>query len=303
MTGAGMEVISEAGTFTEVIEKVYGAGISVNDRKRVSGGDINDAFILQLSDGKKVFLKENRKENIVFFTAETEGLRALSETDTIRVPYTHACGTYGDRSFLLMEYIATGRMDENFWERFGHALADMHKASAEAFSGKGKYGFLSDNYIGAGHQKNSVKDSWTVFFRDCRLLPQYERARAYLSSADVRHIEYLMGHIDEYLVEPEHPSILHGDLWGGNFMVGPDGLPWLIDPAVYVGSAEADIAMTELFGGFSYSFYGAYRESGLLKPGYEDRRDIYNLYHMLNHLNLFGGSYLLSVRRIISRFG
>ena len=112
----------------------------------------------------------------------------------------------------------------------------------------------------------------------------------------------LMEHLDEYLVEPEQPSLLHGDLWGGNFLTGPDGQAWLIDPAPYVGCAEADIAMTELFGGFSGAFYSAYRESGLLMPGYEDRRDIYNLYHMLNHLNLFGGSYLLAVKKMIARF-
>ena len=108
--------------------------------------------------------------------------------------------------------------------------------------------------------------------------------------------------VDEYLIEPDHPSILHGDLWSGNFMVGPDGDARLIDPAAYFGCAEADIAMTELFGGFSGAFYGAYKESGLIKPGYEDRRDIYNLYHVLNHLNLFGGSYLYAVERIANRF-
>ena len=140
------------------------------------------------------------------------------------------------------------------------------------------------------------------FFRDCRLQPQFDRARAALSTGTIKRMENLLDYLDEYLVEPEQPSILHGDLWSGNFLVGPDGNAWLIDPAVYVGNAEADIAMTELFGGFSGAFYGAYRESGLLQPGYEERRDLYNLYHMLNHLNLFGGSYLYAVERIVERY-
>ncbi len=178
----------------------------------------------------------------------------------------------------------------------------MHKADVTALLPEKKYGFGQDNYIGAGFQKNTVKDSWVEFFRDCRILPQLDRARTVLGTSDIRRIEHMMEHLDEYLMEPEQPSLLHGDLWSGNFIVGPDGYAWLIDPAAYVGCAEADIAMTELFGGFTGAFYGAYRESGLIQPGYEERREIYNLYHMLNHLNLFGGSYLYAVKRIISKF-
>ncbi|MCR5746884.1 MAG: fructosamine kinase family protein [Lachnospiraceae bacterium] len=297
-----MKTVSGAATIDEAVGITYGKGVYVTEKRRVSGGDINDAFILQLSDGQKVFLKENSKRNSDFFSAETEGLEVLSGTKAIGVPEVHSYGSYGDRAFLLMECLEAGNRVPDFWERFGHALADMHKASAAQLLEDGKFGFYQDNYIGAGYQKNTVKNTWTEFFRDCRLIPQLERARSALSTEDIKQAEYLLEHLEEYLVEPEHPSILHGDLWGGNFMVGPDGAAWLIDPAVYVGAAEADIAMTELFGGFSYAFYGSYRESGLIQPGYEDRRDIYNLYHMLNHLNLFGGSYLYAVKRIISRY-
>ena len=111
-----------------------------------------------------------------------------------------------------------------------------------------------------------------------------------------------MANLDRYLVEPEKPSLVHGDLWSGNFITGSDGQAWLIDPAVYVGHAEADLAMTELFGGFHPRFYAAYREVNPLQPGYEQRRDLYNLYHLLNHLNLFGRGYLSSVLRILSRY-
>lgn len=302
MIGDGMEAISEVKTLDEVIKRVYGADIYVADRKRAFGGDINEAFFLKLSDGQLVFLKENEKRNKGFFSAEVEGLKAIAETNTIGVPTVHAYGIYGDKSFLLMENLKAGDKTKDFWECFGHELANMHRASSAFLLLEKRYGFHQDNYIGAGFQKNTGKDFWIEFFRDCRLLPQVDRARQALSTGDIRRIEKLMEHLDNYLIEPEHPSVLHGDLWSGNFLVGPDGKAWLIDPAVYVGCSEADIAMTELFGGFSGAFYSAYRESGLLLPGYEDRRDLYNLYHMLNHLNLFGGSYLYAVERIISRY-
>jgi fructosamine-3-kinase len=114
---------------------------------------------------------------------------------------------------------------------------------------------------------------------------------------------WLLDHLDRYLAEPEYPSLLHGDLWGGNFMTGPDGYAWLIDPAVYVGHREADLAMTELFGGFAPAFYSAYRQIANVDPEYDDRRDLYNLYHLLNHVNLFGYSYVGSVLRTLDRFG
>ncbi len=295
-------MISGCSSFDEVINKVYGEGMTVLGRRRVSGGDINEAYLVWLADGRKVFLKENAKANVDFFAAEVEGLAAILATGAIGAPKAETYGTYGDRSFLLMEYLEPGDVAKDKWERFGHALADMHRADTTALFPEKKYGFPRDNYIGAGEQKNAGKDSWVEFFRDCRLLPQLERARKALLPEDIRRIERLMEHLDEHLVEPEQPSLLHGDLWGGNFLTGPDGQAWLIDPATYVGCAEADIAMTELFGGFSGAFYSAYRESGLLMSGYEDRRDIYNLYHMLNHLNLFGGSYLLAVKKMIARF-
>ena len=127
-------------------------------------------------------------------------------------------------------------------------------------------------------------------------------AEQYFEASERRMINNLLERLDTLLIEPEYPSLLHGDLWSGNFMTGDDGKAWLIDPAVYVGHAEADIAMTELFGGFSEEFYSAYRETAPMQAGYEDRRDLYNLYQLLNHLNMFGGSYLSSVRRIVRRY-
>ena len=145
--------------------------------------------------------------------------------------------------------------------------------------------------------------SWISFFRDCRLVPQFRDAMHWFDDAARKQIAYLLDHLDVYLEEPEHPSLLHGDLWSGNFITGSDGNAWLIDPAAYVGHAEADLAMTELFGGFSQRFYDAYREVHPIHPGYGHRRELYNLYHLLNHLNLFGGSYLPSVNRVLRDFG
>lgn len=288
----------------EALSSLFGNGIRIQRIRSISGGDINDAFGLTLSDGNSIFMKSNAMGNLAYFTAEMQGLSAIAQTGTIQTPQILACGTDEERncSFLLLEQIHAGRRVGDYWETLGHQLAELHKSSTEDFVLDGKYGFLEDNYIGAGRQINTAKDSWISFFRDCRLEPQFRRASAYFSPEDIQKINHLLDHIGDILIEPELPSLLHGDLWSGNVMVGGDGKAWLIDPAVYVGHAEADLAMTELFGGFASGMYAAYQGISPLQPGYEDRRELYNLYHLLNHLNLFGGSYLLSVMRIVNRY-
>ena len=286
-------------TIEEAVREIFGNKAAIVRRRGISGGDINEAYLLELSDGSRVFLKENRGKDPGFFRAETDGLNALRKAGALRVPAPIACGKAGKTAFLMMEYLEPGMKKKTFWEDFGHGLAKLHSADTRAFSGGGRFGFYIDNFIGASVQINSPGNSWIRFFAECRLLPQFRMAADRLPSGTAGRLDRLIAHLDEYLTEPENPSLLHGDLWGGNFICGPDGDAVLIDPAVYVGNPEADIAMTELFGGFSESFYGAYRESDLLKPGYNERRDIYNLYHMLNHLNLFGGAYLGAVQRMI----
>ena len=267
----------------------------------VPGGDINRAFRVDL-EGKAVFVKTNRRKNLSFFEAEAEGLAAIACTNAIRVPEVFAAGTdsrYG--SFLMMEW-SEGRKERDFFQNFGRNLASMHRADTTDFVRDGRFGFLHDNYIGSNRQTNSPADSWIDFFRDSRLSPQFRMADSWFDSQDRKAASRLMDHLGDYLPEPEFPSLLHGDLWNGNYLVGSDGSAWLIDPAAYVGCFEADIAMTELFGGFPRDFYAAYGEVNPLLPEYKERRDLYNLYHLLNHLNLFGGSYLSSVRSIIRRY-
>ena len=285
--------------YTETIQQYFDTGVTVTGRRPVHGGDINEASLLLLSDGRCVFVKENTRANEGFFEAEKTGLEAIRKTGTLRVPNVLGTGVSGNRSYLMMEYLEAAAPRSDFWVRFGHRLAQMHRAETTQWTPSGRYGFTDDNYIGAGKQVNAVRDGWIPFFRECRLEVQFHRAIHYFSSSDRKAMQSLLDHLDDYLEEPDRPSLLHGDLWGGNFVTGPDGQAWLIDPAVYVGHAEADLAMTELFGGFSPAFYDAYREVAGPMPGYADRRDLYNLYHLLNHLNLFGGGYYSSVMRIV----
>lgn len=287
------------------LHSLFGSDSRIKQTDRITGGDINDAYRLTLYDGMHVFMKTNTIKNAAFFTAEAAGLSAIAQTGTVRTPRVLCCGTdtaKGGFSFLLLEYIESQDRAADYWDIFAHELAGMHQADTQAFVPGGRYGFAEDNYIGAGKQINTAKDSWICFFRECRLEPQIRRAAGYFSSAELKKLGRLLHGLDRILVEPEHPSLLHGDLWSGNVMTGNDGRAWLMDPAVSVGHAEADLAMTELFGGFPQRFYVAYQEAAPLQPGYDRRRDVYNLYHLLNHLNLFGRSYLGAVMRVVEEY-
>ena len=296
-----------------IVQQALGKETAAGGVRPVAGGDINDAYLVTLADGRKVFLKVNTPGNAAFFSAEQEGLAASRKTNAIGVPQVIATGVFTgdgtatgrskDCSFLIMDYLEAGPRKSDFWERFGRQLAAMHRAQTGEWTPGGKYGFTQNNFIGAGRQNNSICDSWIDFFREYRLEQQFKLAGLYFGSYGRKAMLSLLDHLEEYLVEPEYPSLLHGDLWGDNFVTGPDGGAWLIDPAVYVGHAEADLAMTELFGGFAPAFYGSYKEVSPLLPGYADRRELYNLYHLLNHLNLFGEGYYGAVMRIIRRFG
>lgn len=299
-----MNTLQQYTSLPDAICALFGEEAKVESVSRISGGDINEAYGLTVTGGRVIFMKSNTKGNLSFFTAEAAGLNAIARTKTIATPRILGVGTDEERggySFLLLEFISGKSRGRDYWESFARQLSDMHRASTNGLVSGGKYGFASDNYIGRHSQVNTGHDSWTDFFRECRLEPQFQDAARYFDRDDLKRIVRFLDRVDEILVEPEYPSLLHGDLWGGNVITGNDGRAWLIDPAVYVGHAEADLAMTELFGGFPPVFYDAYKGASPLQPGYERRRDVYNLYHLLNHLNLFGRIYLPEVKRIVGR--
>ncbi len=283
----------------EAVAGLYGHGVGLDRRKTVAGGSINRASLLFLSNGEMLFLKEHAATPPGMMAAEAAGLEALYATEAIRVPRPLAVWSDDRNQYLLLEYLEEGSRDQRFWENFGVALAHLHGACDP-----GPFGFYQDNFIGATPQENSWDDSWISFFARHRLLFQLELAeeRGRADDSMSRGVRRIIERLDDLLVEPRQRGLLHGDLWSGNYMVGPDGGAAIIDPATYYGHPEADLAMTELFGRFGEGFYAAYREAGDLGEGYDERRDLYNLYHMLNHLNLFGGGYAGSVRSIVRRY-
>ena len=220
------------------------------------------------------------------YRAEAEGLAALRAAG-VRAPEPHAHGVRDGEAYIEMERLDLGGPPD--WPALARMLASMHRRNAE------DYGWQSDNWIGLSPQRNAWCDHWPKFFRDYRLKPQLEMARANgFRFAAEPLLELLGGH------HPQ-PSLLHGDLWRGNAGFLADGGPVVFDPAVYFGDRETDLAMTELFGGFPREFYTAYETAWPLDPGYSARKDLYNLYHVLNHANLFGGSYAAQAARMIAR--
>ncbi|WP_337865265.1 fructosamine kinase family protein [Ignavibacterium sp.] len=256
--------------------------------KSVGGGCINDAETIFTNDNRRFFLKKNFSAPDDMFFKEANGLEELKKANTIRVPEVILV----DKNFILLEQISSGKKSKSFEEDFGRAFARLHKFSAEHF------GFYEDNYIGSTPQKNipseDEKNDWIKFYFDQRILFQYKllESNGYADSAIKKRIALLENKIEEILDGNENiPSLLHGDLWSGNYLIDENGNACLIDPAVYYGNREADLAMTKLFGGFSSTFYNSYRETFPLADGYEYRENIYKLYHVMNHLNLFGGGY------------
>lgn len=276
-------------------------GVSVDDSVQVGGGCISQATRIE-TDGGSYFVKWGSGHVARTFEVEAAGLRRLDGADTgLHIPDVLAVDAgSGDRpGFLLMEWIETGEKSGSFWADLGRHLADLHRSEGA------EYGFEVDNYIGRLPQVNDPCSSWPEFFAERRLQMQIQMAKEKGRWND-RWDQYsgrLLDRIDGWLPEDPTPSILHGDLWSGNVMADRDGRGVLIDPAVYFGHREAELAFTELFGGFEPSFYGAYREAWPMEPGYEQRRDIYNLYHLINHLNHFGAGYADSVESLLRRYG
>ena len=288
----------------EAVRECFGNHVTVNVSLDRFGGDINEAKVLILSNGERVFLKSNTIKNRAFFDAGEEGLTAIAATKTIATPKLICKGIDEQKSisFLMMEVIEGGGIKSSAYRTMGYEFAALHQAETKDFVSGGRYGFMHDNYIGASVQINTPRENWIDFFRECRLEVQIRMAERILDNGTLKSALKLLDSFDYYLIEPEKPSLLHGDMWGGNYMFNSAGKAVLIDPAAYVGCAEADLAMTEMFRPMPMEFYEAYYEKNLVMDGYEDRKELYNLYHWLNHLNLFGGGYYDSVVRTIRHY-
>ncbi|MFK7848464.1 MAG: fructosamine kinase family protein [Rhodothermales bacterium] len=270
---------------------------SIQHIRSVGGGCIANASCVEAGNGR-FFLKWGGPEATKTFGAEAAGLTALRQADTsLKIPVVIGFNETGD-GFLLLEWLETGSKPAGFDEAFGMALAQMHRHTGKA------YGFNQDNYIGSTAQINTWHDNWPAFFQTCRLEPQVRLARqgGHWSTAWDQGLQRLYNRLPDLLPATPVCSMLHGDLWGGNYMVTAEGQAALFDPASYYGHRETDLAMTEMFGGFDARFYDAYREAWSLEADYETRRSIYNLYHQLNHLNLFGSGYAAGVARVLGQF-
>jgi protein-ribulosamine 3-kinase len=261
----------------------------------VGGGSINQAYRLEGTDGSRYFLKLNDAQHLTMFVAEAEGLEAITETNTIRVPRPIAHGSAGRQSYLVLEYLElSSRGDAKL---LGEQLAALHRCKGKRF------GFSQDNFIGTTPQPNAWTDDWVTFWREHRLGFQLRLAEESGYGGQLQSLgEKLLDALPAFFANhTPQPSLLHGDLWSGNHAFLADGTPTIFDPAAYYGDRECDLAMTELFGGYPADFYAAYRAAYPLDAGYAARKNLYNLYHILNHANLFGGGYARQAEQMMQR--
>ncbi len=271
-----------------------GRNMTLSKPVAIGGGSINEAYVLH-GEGASFFVKLNRADGLEMFEAEAEGLQALGQAGVMRIPRPLVCGVSGARAFLVMEYLPLGGTGSA--AHLGEGLAAIHRITGDRF------GWHRDNTIGSTPQRNARHKRWIDFWAHERLGYQLNLA---LEAGAGRDLEASGGELIEWLPafmdgrEPQ-ASLLHGDLWSGNYAFTQEGEPTIFDPAVYYGDREADIAMTELFGGFGADFYAAYNNDWPLDSGYATRKTLYNLYHILNHYNLFGGGYLSQAQHMIGR--
>lgn len=284
---------------TALNEKLHEIGLTkstIQKVKPISGGSINDAYALITAE-QSFFVKINTAKNYPsFFEKEQRGLLLLDESSSLTVPKVYFTGATEDLIYLVMELIVPGEMKSNFWEIFAEGLASLHKKTNSQF------GLEYNNFMGSLVQKNDFRPDWLSFFVENRLQDQVKRAfdKGLLDAILLANFDQLYKKLTNLLPE-EPPSLLHGDLWSGNFMVGEGGEPVIMDPAIYFGHREMDIAMMHLFGGFDRKLFAAYNELYPLQKGWEKRIEIYNLYPLLVHVNLFGGGYLSRLKAVLKR--
>lgn len=261
------------------------------------GGCINNVYRIETNQGKFLLKLNNAKKFPAMFEAEAAGLRLLKQHTTLNVPQVILYTDINNHSYLVLEFIETGIRKKDFFSDFGIKLAEMHRVSSDCF------GLHINNYMGSLVQTNNQVPDGIAFFRDQRLKPQIDLAVAgnRLSTTIVNDFEKLFK-ILHNLLPDEQASLIHGDLWSGNFLTAADGTACIYDPAVSYCFRECDIAMTKLFGGFDDEFYEAYNDASALAPGWQQRIDLFNLYPLLVHVNLFGGGYVQQCRLILNQY-
>ncbi len=278
--------MSKIDSIVQDIEKKTGSKLGDYKLSSIGGGCINTAYKLQ-SNHSNLFIKLNQSSLIDMFEAEALGLQELDHLNCVRVPEVICFGQAGNDSYLAMEYIELGSLQGQASQQLGQQLAQLHQHQQPYF------GWSINNTIGSTPQYNNREHDWLTFWQQQRLEKQLtfaanNGAKGSIQKKGQHLVDNLAAFFSGYT---PLPSLLHGDLWGGNAAADEQGHPVIFDPASYYGDRETDIAMTELFGGFNNDFYAAYQAEYPLEPGYKVRKTLYNLYHILNHFNLFGGSY------------
>lgn len=287
----------DAALLEHALARAVGTSVRIRMRSGLGGGDISVVERIDTTAGS--FVVKSGAGVAGLFQAEADGLRAVRASGTsLRIPDVIMCHE-AEPAFLVLEDLGQGSPVADFADRVGRGLAELHGTSAPTF------GFATDNFCGATPQPNPRRSSWIEFYRSARLGHQLElgtRAGHY-STDDRRRVAALLARLDTWIDEPdEGPALVHGDLWSGNLHTAADGLPALIDPAAYFAHREAELGMMTLFGGFSSRVYAAYQEARPLEPGWRDRNPLYQLYHLMNHVTLFGGGYHGQVMAIVRRY-
>jgi len=278
----------------KAISDYTGNHYKISSQQEINGGCINSAY--RISDGATDwFVKTNKSSLVDMFASEADSLNEMAESNTIKVPRALCYDRVERHSYLVMEYLPlNGSAD---MEKFAHQLADMHRITSPTF------GWHRDNVIGATTQINNKKNDWIDFWREQRLGFQLELAQKNGCGRElVKQGERLIDCLEEFFGDYQpQASMLHGDLWSGNYAALQNTTPVIFDPAFYYGDRETDIAMTTLFGGFSQQFYQAYNDAWPLDAGYQQRKELYNVYHIINHFNLFGGGYEMQAVSMLHR--
>ncbi|NJN24979.1 MAG: fructosamine kinase family protein [Cyclobacteriaceae bacterium] len=283
--------------FEKVLFETLGRPVAVRDAVFRSGGCINNALQVKTNEGD-YFIKWQSGIAGDMFEKEAAGLTLLKQAKCMNIPEVLAYGLMDGKHYLVLEYIEAGKKKNNYWEDFGSALASLHRQHAQP-----QFGLNHDNYIGKLPQSNTPDTNWVSFFINNRLEPQLRLAieNGLVSHRFIDRYRSLYDHLAD-LLPLEQPALLHGDLWSGNVMTGGNGQVCLIDPAVYYGHREIELAFTRMFGGFAIEFYESYQQAYPLETGFDQRVPIYNIYPHMVHVNLFGTSYLSGVEPVLQKY-